>query len=207
MSIVEDAYAVLAAAEQSLKALIEQATKKQAYADVATVASMAAQLSRLIPASHPPASDEFPKKVPSDSTRGKTAPVASSASATRKKDHPRYPRFEREGDRMVKVGWSKKNREAYEHRASKKTLLAFVRHLALSVQVGTLFSVEDILPVHDATTGSELPAYQVYLGIAWLRDVAIVEKKGRDGYVLREDGVGDEEGFERLWEAVPQRKE
>jgi len=204
MSILEDARKVLAEAEQSLKSLIEKGIKEQAYTDVARIANLAAGLSRL---TSPPAS------LPAAEQRGARQKQGLTGEARRSVDNKktsraearlRYPRFERDGERLIKIGWSKKSREAYEHRAGKETLLAFARHLTQRVPVGSLFSVEEILPVIDGTTGAELPAYQVYLGVAWLRGAGILEKKGRDGYILR-DGDLDDEGFGRLWDSVPAR--
>ena len=68
---------------------------------------------------------------------------------------------------------------------------------------GKIFVVDDLLPVHDAA-GEELPSYQVYLALAWLRQAGIVEKKGRDGYVRVTDPL-DGSVFDTMWEQVRER--
>lgn len=115
-----------------------------------------------------------------------------------------YPRFERDGDRLVKIGWSKKNKEAYEHRAPREAVDAFVRHLASHVAPGKVFAMEDVMPVPDPGTGVDLPAYQAYLVLAWLRHVGAVEKKGKDGYVLR-NGMLTGGKFEVFWSDITPR--
>jgi hypothetical protein len=40
--------------------------------------------------------------------------------------------------------------------------------------------------------------------LAWLRDLGLVQKKGRDGYVLRDSRI-DGDAFNELWEHVPNR--
>ncbi|MCA9305050.1 MAG: hypothetical protein KDA16_00830 [Phycisphaerales bacterium] len=120
----------------------------------------------------------------------------------RKRD---YPRFERDDDKLVKVGWSKKHREEYEHRAPRDAVNAFVRHLGSAVSEGHLFIVENLMPVLGVNGDDEVPAYQVYLTLKWLQDVGAVEKKGRDGYVLR-NGALSSSGIDEYWAALPARK-
>lgn len=114
-----------------------------------------------------------------------------------------YPRFEKDGRRLVKLGWSKKNKKAYEHRVPHETVVGFVHHLSSIVDQGQVFEVEKILPVRDSS-GDEIPAYQIYVTLAWLRESGAVEKKGRDGYVLR-DGSLPDGGVDKYWESLPAR--
>ena len=55
------------------------------------------------------------------------------------------------------------------------------------------------MPVPDSA-GGEIPSYQVYLTLAWLRHVGAVEKKGRSGYVLR-SGLD----LDAIWDRIPVR--
>jgi hypothetical protein len=106
--------------------------------------------------------------------------------------------------RMLSIEeWSKKSKKEYEHRVPKEIVLTFVRHLGQTIPAGTVFDVEGLLPVQDLS-GDEIPAYQVYVTLAWLRDAGVVEKKGRDGYVLREGSVVNG-GIEDLWQSLPAR--
>jgi hypothetical protein len=116
-----------------------------------------------------------------------------------------YPRFEREGDKLVKIGWSKKSREEYEHRAPRDAVVAFAQHLGESVSDGQVFAVEDLMPVRAVNGDDEIPAYQVYLTLKWLQDIGAVEKQGRDGYVLRNRALS-EGGLDEYWGGLPERK-
>ena len=44
--------------------------------------------------------------------------------------------------------------------------------------------MDDVLPLKDPVSGTEVPAYQSYLCLAWLRSVGIVTQHGRQGYSL-----------------------
>ena len=115
----------------------------------------------------------------------------------------KYPRFERDGGRLIKIGWSKKSREEYEHRASREVAQAFARALWNAMEPGKTFAMEEVLPVRDSA-GDELPDYQSYLSLAWLRSEGAIEKLGRDGYVLRIQDM-DTETFDTLWSHLPER--
>lgn len=192
---------MLSEAETSLHRLMEQGLKEHRYADVAQVADLADGLARLLRG----------EVLPTKRWLASTAPEATEAkrpATTTKKTEPRaekreYPRFEREGDRLIKIGWSKKRREQYEHRAPRDAVLAFIRHLASHAQEGQVFAMEDVLPVPDFS-GGEVPAYQAYLTLAWLQHAGAVEKKGRDGYSLLGGSLADD-GFAKLWADVPAR--
>jgi len=131
------------------------------------------------------------------------APAKGKVGAKRGTAKHGYPRFERDDDKLVKVGWSKKAREEYEHRAPRPAVLAFAEHVGTATAKGKTFVIDDLLPVHDAA-GDELPSYQVYLALGWLRNAGAVEKKGRDGYVRVADPL-DGSVFDTLWDQIPER--
>ena len=201
MGTIQDAKRILVDTEVGLRQLIEQGLREQRYGDVAEIAALAEALSHL-QKTHGglPVGGAEPKGAPS-------APSTDHPSI----DRPRanagkvgYPRFEREGDKLVKIGWSKKNKSAYEHRAPREVVIAFARHLASSVGEGKVFAVEDLTPVPDVANGGEVPAYQVYLTLAWFRSTGVVEKKGRDGYVLCHGALAGGR-LDKLWASLPAR--
>ncbi len=49
---------------------------------------------------------------------------------------------------------------------------------------GDRFSMEQVLPLHDSLNDSEVPSYQVYLSLAWLRKEGILVQHERQGYSL-----------------------
>lgn len=200
MGTVQDAKRVLVDAEGSLRQLIEQGLREQRYGDVAEVAALAEGLSRLLQ-THSMLDGMRP-----ETTTVPLAPpaVPSTGRSRAKPGKANYPRFEREGDKLIKIAWSKKNKSAYEHRAPREAVISFARHLAGSVSEGKLFAVEDLMPVADVANGGEIPAYQVYLTLAWFRSNGVVQKKGRDGYVLRRGALA-EGALDKLWTSLPAR--
>jgi hypothetical protein len=201
MGTIQEARNVIASAEASLRELIQQGLKEQRYAEIAEVAALADGIARL---------RQIPlhvfEEVPETAVIGGSATSRRPKAARSKRSRPKadYPRFERDGDKLVKVGWSKKNRDSYEHRASREVVVAFARHLSGNVPEGKAFAVEDLIPVPDVTNGGEIPAYQIYLTLAWLRHAGAVEKKGRDGYLLRRGALTDP-ALDRLWAHLPAR--
>lgn len=114
---------------------------------------------------------------------------------------PNYPRFMRQGDMIIKVGWSKKTRKEYQHKAPRSVVAAFATHLRKHTRDGQIFRMEDILPVPDPVHDGELPGYQVYLVLAWLRSLDVIQKQGRDGYTANHAALSEKHQA-KLWEAV-----
>lgn len=213
MNTVHEAKRILREAEGALKELIANALRNQQYDDVATIAAMAEKLARLVNA------DVRAEQTPDAAISRTTPQVHNRQPATKavtnrsrqntdkspaKKNQSTYPRFIRESDRLIKVGWSKKNKTSYEHRAPKESVMAFLNHLMATVSEGELFSVEELLPANDPSTGMNIPAYQAYMTIAWLRGTDVLDKKGRDGYILNRH-IGKNSQLDDLWKRLPTR--
>jgi len=134
------------------------------------------------------------------------SPTPPSASASRiAKELPRsgYPRFERESDRLVKIGWSVKEKREYEHRVQRSVVLDVAACLAGKAKPNRPFRMEKILPIVDRG-GAEIPSYQAYLVLKWLQVRGAVERRGNDGYVLGKLTL-DTGVIESLWESTQQR--
>jgi hypothetical protein len=95
-----------------------------------------------------------------------------------------YPRFYRSGDDLVKIGWSKKQRAEYRHKAPKSVVQRIAEIIAQKGSGSQRVVFEDILPNPDPVTGAEVPMYQAYLAVAWLRHEKLIVKHGRQGYSL-----------------------
>ena len=207
MDTIREALTVLSSAETSLRKLIEKGLRGQSYLEVAEVARMADGVARLLGKGSTSSANDMSKLLaidtsPSKGASHRVAPVQKRPKTTSKE----FPRFERDGDKLVKIGWSKKNKSSYEHRAAHDVVVAFARHLSNHVHEGKMFAVENLTPVPDIVNSGEIPAYQVYLVLAWLRKAGAIDKKGRDGYVLRR-GALTTENMEKLWATVPIRNE
>lgn len=101
-----------------------------------------------------------------------------------------YPKFFRRGEELVKVGWSKKERKEYTHRAPRSAVDATAAAVARVGANGKLFNGDALLPLKDAG-GEAVPDYQVYVSLAWLKEMGVVEQRGvRTGYTLADGSPG-----------------
>lgn len=166
-------------AHGEIQKLITESVAAQNYDDVALLASMARSL---MPATGPASdaqapvvkAEHAPVAVTERSSSLETAalPIMSLAPKAG------FPRFEREGNRLVKIGWSKKDKATYEHKTPVSAVMAVGD--AIAAKNGK-FEMDKVLPVKDAE-GGDVPSYQAYIVLAWLRHEGIVERNGNDGY-------------------------
>lgn len=206
MDTIQEGRKLLRDAQAELRELIQKALGEQHYLAVKVLADFADGVAKLLQANGVAAAvAESPSRDtrPGDAGAAAVSDVRSAWQERSRTTKTKYPRFDRDNDRLVKVGWSKKSKKEYEHRVPKEAVISFVRHLGQSVSAGKLFDVEGLLPVLDAS-GNEVPAYQVYVTIAWLRDVGVLDKKGRDGYLLRDESVLNG-SIDPLWSSLSTR--
>jgi hypothetical protein len=194
--------------EATLRDIIGQALAAKAYRDLASVASAADAVTALISelsGSTPvktllgPSSAQESQSLRTSATANHQAMAARTANVVSRRMG--YPRFLRDGDRLVKVAWSKKERKPYEHRAPQAIIQTLIDAVRKRKGEGKLFEAADVLPLVTGS-GEEYPSYQSYLALAWLRHVGIVAKKGRDGYILKRD-VGTPQKLDELWASLP----
>ena len=207
-------------AESLLGDVIQTALQQKRYDDVSFVAETLNQLAKVrkrlqLPgigrnltaqdSSGPNESDAGPVgKDSSSSARAKLVAHGDRGPKPQKlAESSKYPLFFRDESRLIKVGWSKKNKDEYVHRVPKDATLAFAEHLDKSVDAGSIFEIESLFPI-STPSGEQVPSYQIYVVIAWLRDAKVIEKKGRDGYVILEKSKL-RGGFNELWEALQTR--
>src|SRR5689334_4308257 len=113
MCTVEQARTVLVEAEGALRTLMEEGIRQHRYAEVGEIAGLANGLSRLLLGGMAAAQTESIQ--PASSPERTDLPAPEPSRTTKGKARGEFPRFEREGDKLIKVGWSKKNRDQYEH--------------------------------------------------------------------------------------------
>jgi hypothetical protein len=116
----------------------------------------------------------------------------SSARRSRRKHKARrgvdtrrakYPKFARHKEDLVKIGWSKKERTEYQHKAPRQVIDALIAQVMLIGSATDLFTTDDIFPL-SGNDGSFVPSYQAYLALAWLRAIGFLNQHGRQGYSL-----------------------
>jgi hypothetical protein len=196
MNTIQQALKAIEASEKELRKLIELAVGERRYTDVSRLAELAEILGKAI--------EKCTTKSASDAVSGADAEERQAIAVSpilppdskqvRRQKTSDYPKFEIDRDRLVKLGWSKKDRQVYEHRVA--------REQAFSV-CEKLFKMEEVLPVI-LEDGSEIPLYQAYLVLAWLRHLGFIAKQGKDGYQWRGNSF-DQQEFDTAWRSTSSR--
>ncbi len=110
---------------------------------------------------------------------GRRQPARTPSTSSSRKTP--YPKFARDGDTLVKIGYSRREKKEYEHRSPLAALDAVATHAARVADRQGRFTSDDLMPVPDAD-GDDLPSYQSYLCLAFLRDQGLVLRDGRSQY-------------------------
>jgi hypothetical protein len=202
MDVLYEAATIVKSAEAALRDLMQRAVQAGEYKDLPTLARMGEQLSGMtvrIEGNETPS----PPSAVASAPAVKKQPLVSEKPG-KPKTKPAYPRFKREGDRLVKIGWSKSERSEYQHRAPRSVGHQLLLAIQGVIKNKPIFAVEDLLPLVDPAEKTEYPPHQVYLALAWLRAEGIVAAKGREGYSLL---VSEEPEplFTARWKALPTR--
>jgi len=208
MGNLDDASRILLEAERSLRTLLEAALSEQRYSDVAAIATIVDAVARL---QRQQTADTGPIRE-GGATAGASAvvhsnqprPASPSGRARRAARGAEFPRFERDGDKLVKLGWSKRDERIYEHRAPRDIVFMVSTAISGKVKPRAVFTMDQVLPIKDEQ-GHEVPSYQAYLALAWLRSLGIVNRKGKEGYTLT-NGTLDVPTLQRLWTSVPDKQ-
>ena len=91
-----------------------------------------------------------------------------------------YPRFEVEGNSLVKVSWSKSKNSEYIHKAPKRVLEKLIEVLLELGGNGEVVPTDSMFPLQQGD--KEYPDYQSYLCLLWLKQNKLVIHHGREGY-------------------------
>lgn len=214
MDTIQKAYTLLCATESSLRDLIKAAVAESRYSEVAQLAKIAELLGKAI--SHSTSDEErhhmerqgirtdelqlnATESVVKSTELLKTESLKKSVKRSKTDE---FPKFETDGNRLIKTGWSKKARTTYEHRVERDIALSVSIYLA-SIPDRGVFKMEDMLPI-ELADGSGVPSYQAYLVLAWLRNLGLIERRGKDGYQWAADSFDDTK-FDIAWKSTPSR--
>ncbi|MDC0273973.1 hypothetical protein OAK91_04495 [Planctomycetaceae bacterium] len=182
--------------EQQLRSIMAEASEAGMYDDVDVIMDWARKLNELAREdSSNEGEDQHSGDLPKSGERRKDK---KRSNGRRKKN---YPRFLRSRDELLKVGWSKKDKREYLHRAPWSA----VELLCLSI-MGCKeddFTSEDVLPLV-TDQGDEFPSYQSYLCLAWLRDSELISKEGRQGYHVHQR-PGLLNNAKEAWKNLPRK--
>jgi len=119
-----------------------------------------------------------------DTSPGKRLKRKHHAKARKKRKASPYPKFFREGNAILKLGWSRKSGSEYGHRAPREAVLAVAARVAEVASRTRRFTVEDLGDVRMAEGDGPVSGCQVYLCIAWFRRAGLIVQHGRRGYTL-----------------------
>lgn len=174
-------------AENGLRDLMRQALDQQHYRELAEIAPLADTLADLVRRSptEPVSPNNSTRPASGLQSVGRPPSVKPQSRATAREE---YPRFERDGDKLVKIAWSKKDKKEYEHRTPREAVFRVAELIAAGVKPGRPFRMDKLIPFKD-TAGNEIPSYQAYLALAWFRKLGAVEERGKDGYALVDGGL------------------
>jgi hypothetical protein len=176
---------ILSAAEKEMQNLLEQAVQIRDYEALSTLGSWAAQLSRMLDGTQlsgpPPAVADSADR---NSVMGASAAVEPPARERTKAPRISYPQFWREGNQLVKVGWSSANHATYDHKADLRIVESIAKAIVAVSAKRRRFQVQDLEKTQRASGNAEIPNYQLYVALAWLRWAGLVVQHGRQGYSL-----------------------
>lgn len=107
-----------------------------------------------------------------------------------------YPRFNVEGNSLVKISWSKSKKSEYIHKAPKRVLEKLVEVLLERGSNGEVIATDSMFPLEQGD--KQYPDYQSYLCLLWLKQNKLVIHHGREGYQVA-DVASLKTTCERLW--------
>ena len=158
---------IMLQAETALRELLTEAAANGDYDAVAKIMAYAREVKRLV--------DGLANGAKMDGTVQATNQVYLD-----------YPKFYRTSDnKLVMIGWSKKSRTEYEHKAPKSVL----EQLSATLKEGSSNSepvpIDKILQRLKSKSGSTLPEYFARTYLRWLRSIGLVAKHGHQGYSIK----------------------
>ncbi len=118
-------------------------------------------------------------------SRGKPPiqPMKVRAPRGSRKRKSEYPKYFLRGGALCRLGWSRKQKEEYIHKAPKPVFDQTVAALSgLSKTGGGPFAAEAVIAEVNKSAANAIPNYQVYVAIGFLRDCQCVDQVGREGY-------------------------
>jgi hypothetical protein len=204
MDVTERVQAIIERAEKELAALAAEAAGERDYANAGMLLGLAQRVAATLRPGMASKSETSPAPVSANhSTARPSSPVPKSSAASTKQGGGQYPRFKRDDDTLIKVGWSKSDRATYEHKSPRSILSKLVARIIEVGSSGDRFTTEQILPLLD-DENAELPSYQAYLCLAWLVVAGLLERHGRQGYTI--DVSGDfQSAVDSMWDQLPRR--
>jgi hypothetical protein len=150
---------------------------------------------------------------PAEASPGKRTGATAAADRSPRPERKRkpkarktsaYPKFLREGNALLKLGWSRKSNAEYEHRAPREAVLAVAARVAEVATTTSRFTVEDLGEVRVGGGDAAISSCQVYLCVAWFRRAGLVVQHGRRGYSLPIAAANLPAKIKSAWGVLPE---
>lgn len=192
---------VVRAAESSLRELIQTAVVEGQYDRVAVLARWAEQLAQIGGNGSDRANDAQDSAVSRHGRAKVSSGVKARRSSRGKRARSKYPIFRRSGDNLIKIAWSKASKSEYQHQSPKAVVLALLQKMLEAQNDDALITMDNVLPL-STNDQPEVPSYQSYACLAWLREIGVVEQHGRQGYSVVAEAAA-RELVETSWGELP----
>lgn len=206
MDYLNKAQALLEDTERQLRDLIAGATSNSRYDDLPTLAQIAGVIAKLRESANQPLAKNVIEASRSAKSQIEGASKVEAVDVRKSltvKTSAVFPRFEIDGNRLVKLGWSSRDKRVYEHRVEKEVVNAICDQLIQKAGARKPFKMETFFPMHLADD-SEIPSYKAYLVLKWLQHFNIIERKGKDGYIFLDKNFATDV-VDDLWKQTTQR--
>ena len=182
----EQAMTLLRKTEKQLRVLLGQAAQDGEYDEVAKIANCARELKKHV---------EGLVSPPEGRKVRETARVNNSEG---------YPKFFRDGNKLVMVGWSKKSSTEYTHIAPRVALDLLVEKLVEACETKETIPANELLPLANPESGEDFPDYYARTFLRWLRTIGIAKKDGHRGYHIRTE-LGYQSIIQSRWNRLATR--
>jgi len=199
MDRVAEVWQELAALRARVDSLLRESVDDGLYEESVRLASIAAILKRI----------EIREMAgPEVMEPALTIPTSQLGTSEENEAQSGYPRFDIDGDDLVKTGASTKSGSEYEHRVPIASVSLVVQAIGSLAKQNHRFSIELIqaaaMDLAKKQKREPLPSYQIYALIAWLKHIGLVIHHGRRGYAVAE-GVHIEKDVVAALGMVPRR--
>lgn len=198
MTTLDRASQVLHETEGKLRDLLAEAASSGDYGSVVQIAAWARSLVELVNGHTAKSKTNVSPRAKSATKNGK----ARKESSTANRPSHRNPQFFRQGDQLLRLAWSKREKRKYCHKAPHDILKVLATAIAEQGADGRVFTTEQLLPIHDRVDGA-VPNYQAYVGISLLKHTGLIEQHGRQGYSIPRP-TNFVEAVESVWKKLPQ---
>lgn len=203
MNAIHQAVQALTTTETTLKRLIGEAADRGEYSSIENLARWASAIGAMC-AEQTPATRQN-ETVPNSDLPAPAKSVANSKPkalrAGGKTKRRSYPVFAKSGDMLVKIAWSKSSKSEYQHKSPRAAIKKLADSFARYAKGNAVVAMDKVLPLK-GDDGSEIPDYQVYVSLAWLRQIGAVKQNGRQGYTIKTASELSQK-IDTAWNALP----